>query len=93
MFLNLETAHFLDPHDREMPWFKLIGRQETEIDVISIRFEAARKQTTELLYVMEREIVIRLFPKMVATYQEGLPMTFGQFTTVALVGKQVQVSP
>ncbi len=81
-FLNLETVHLLDPRDRDLPWYLpwlgLIGRQETEVAPLFARHEAALNQEREFITVMEREIVLRLFPRMVATYQEGLSVTFGK---------------
>ncbi len=77
-FLNLEIAHLFHPRDRDLPWFKLIGRQETEVASIYERLNAAWKQMTELIHVMEREVVTRLLPGAVAMYRAGLPVTFGQ---------------
>jgi hypothetical protein len=56
----------------------LIGRQETEVAPFYDRLEAARKQETELIHALEREILTRLFSRIVATYQGGSPVTFGQ---------------
>jgi hypothetical protein len=77
-FLNLETANLLHLRDRDLPGFNLIRRQEAEVVSRSARFEAAWKQKTELIHVMEREVVTRLLPEVVATYQARLPVTFGQ---------------
>ena len=74
-FLNLKTAHLLDPRDRDLPWFR---RPEAEVASIYERFEAAREQVMELIHVMEHEVMIRLFPRIVATYQEGLSVSFGK---------------
>lgn len=77
-FLNLETAHLLDPDSRDLPWSKLRGLEEAEAAPFYDRWGAAETQETELIHRMEREILTRLFPKIVATYQEGLPVAFGR---------------
>lgn len=77
-FLNLETAHLLDPRDRSLPLFKLIGCEETEVLPLYARFEAAWKQEAELLHVLEHEVLTRLLSEAIATYQAGLSVTFGQ---------------
>lgn len=82
-FLNLETAHALDPQSRDVPWFKWTflkwnGPEEAEVTLVFDQWEAALNQETELIHSMEREILTRLFPKIVATYQEGLPVAFGR---------------
>ena len=76
-FLNLATASQLDPRERDWPFWRMIGRQETEIALLQERWLVARKQTLELMHVLEREITTRLFPNMVADFQAGLPVAFG----------------
>lgn len=82
-FLNLETAHAFDPHSRDVPWFKWTffkwnGPDEAEVSLVFDRWEEVLNQETELIHRMEREILTRLVPRILATYQEGLPVSFGR---------------
>jgi hypothetical protein len=77
-FLNLETVPLLSHQERDLPLAKLDRLGDPELTLVFARWEEAKSHENELLYVMEREILTRLTPKMIATYHQGLPVTFGK---------------